>query len=114
MVGDETGASSVSIGLISTHESAIDHVGTHSGGLIEAVQMCTYNVRFHIWLKSAVHKMCFKKHVRWVATFPWAQKASHPSPHLLCSLQWQQHTTRRIHLIVGAHRPREWRCAQYV
>ena len=42
MVGDETGASSVSIGLISTHESAIDHVGTHSGGLIEAVQMCTY------------------------------------------------------------------------
>ena len=36
MVGDETGASSVSIGVISTHESAIDHMGTHSGGLIEA------------------------------------------------------------------------------
>ena len=44
MVGDETGASSVSIGLISTHESAIDHVGTHSGGLIEAVQMCTLDI----------------------------------------------------------------------
>ena len=53
MGGDKTGASSVSIGLTSTHESAIDHVGTHSGGLIEAVQMCTYNVRFHIWLKSS-------------------------------------------------------------
>ena len=48
MVGDETGASSVSIGVISTHESAIDHMGTHSGGLIEAVQMCTKNIRFHI------------------------------------------------------------------
>ena len=26
-----------------------------------------------------------------VGGFPWAQKASHPSPHLLYSLQWQQH-----------------------